>query len=332
MAGWYALVPRWGDVPVVCRLIAVGGSERPLLFRSCQTLGGRLRCLSALSDTMMARLRPYLMPALCLWLCLAAEPLAAGSDHCRLGVLPLQSPSKLAGMFAPLVGLVEQTLGRPVQFVTAPSFSSFMDRVAARQYDIIYLNPLLYAQAREHGYRAVAKVAGEPFTGILVARRGAGLDLAEPDKLPTSLRIGFPDPEAYAATVMTRQYLQDLGIDVDARFRVEYFGSQDSALLALHAGLVDLVGTWRPSYRSMPDSVRAELQVIAETKAQPQMPVAVRDDLPPAQVQRLVALLTRLEDTPKGRRALASLGFRQGFAEASDTEYLGIKYERKDRN
>jgi phosphonate transport system substrate-binding protein len=258
------------------------------------------------------------------WACSAS---ASAPDHYRLGVLPLQSPTKLAGMFMPLVGLVEQSLGRPVQFVTAPSFSRFMERVAQRQYDIVYLNPLLYAQARQFGYRAVAKIAGEPFTGILVARRGSGIELNDPHKLPTGLRIGFPDPEAYAATVMTRQYLSELGIDVDKRFQVEYFGSQDSALLALHAGLVDLVGTWRPSYRSMSRAIRDDLEVIAETPPQPQMPVAVRDDMPPAQARRLVSLLTHLDDTAQGRLALEAMGFRQGFAVASDDEYLGIGHE-----
>lgn len=288
---------------------------------------GALYLVSLLTN--MPCLRIHLVSTLLL--CLAAGPLsAAAPEHYRLGVLPLQSPTKLAGMFTPLVSMVEHDLGHPVQFVTAPSFSRFMDRVATRQYEIIYLNPLLYAKAREYGYRAVAKVAGEPFTGILVARRGTRWKLDHPGLLPDGLRIGFPDPEAYAATVMTRQYLRGLGIDVDARFQVEYFGSQDSALLALHAGLVDLVGTWRPSYRSMPAEVRAELKVVAETPPQPQMPVAVRDDLPDAEVRRLVALLTHLNDSPEGRRALESLGFRQGFADASDAEYLGISHGRHD--
>jgi phosphonate transport system substrate-binding protein len=279
----------------------------------------------------MPRLRASLMSVLLL--CLAGGSAGGGADrHYRLGVLPLQSPTKLAGMFIPLVALVEDALGHPVQFVTAPSFSRFMDRVAQRQYDIIYLNPLLYAQARSYGYHAVAKVAGEPFTGILVARRDSRLQLDDPASLPKGLRIGFPDPEAYAATVMTRQYLRKLGIDVDKQFQVEYFGSQDSALLALHAGLVDLVGTWRPSYRSMPPSIRDDLQVIAETPPQPQMPVAVRDDMPAAESRRLVSLLTHLDDSKAGRRALEALGFRQGFAVARDDEYLDIGRGGRDGN
>lgn len=256
-------------------------------------------------------------------LCLAGAG-AAQPSYYRFGVLPLQSPTKLTIMFMPLVDMIEGTLGHPVQFVTAPSFSSFMNRVARREYNIVYLNPLLYTQARKYGYRAIAKVAGEPFTGILVARRDAHFDLKHPDTLPKNLRIGFPDPEAYAATVMTRQYLRQLGIDVDKRFKVEYFGSQDSALLALDAGLVDLVGTWRPSYRSMSPAVRADLKIIAETPPQPQMPVAVRDDMPAAQVHQLVQLLTHLDDSTAGNLAADALGFRQGFTTASDTEYLGL--------
>lgn len=253
---------------------------------------------------------------------------AAEAEYYRLGVLPLQSPTKLAGMFSPLVGLMEQELDRPVQFVTAPSFSAFMDRVARREYHVIYLNPLLYTEARAAGYRAVAKVAGEPFTGILVVRGDSSIRTLDPERLPRGLRIGFPDPGAYAATVMTRQYMESLGIHVDEWFQVEYFGSQDSALLALHAGLVDIIGTWRPSFRSMPEAVRSELRIIAETPPQPQMPVAVRDDVPAADVRQLVALLTGLGGRTDGRVALERLGFLQGFDPATDSEYREVGRER----
>src|SRR3569832_791209 len=134
---------------------------------------------------------------------------SAGADQgvYRLGVLPLQSPNKLAVMFLPLAEALSERLGRPVQFVTAPSFSAFMTRVSEKNYDILYLNPLLCSRALEHGYHVVAKVGGEPFTGILVVRRDSPLKELDPAQLPPRLRIGFPDPGAYAATVMTRRYL-----------------------------------------------------------------------------------------------------------------------------
>ncbi|MEJ2434982.1 MAG: phosphate/phosphite/phosphonate ABC transporter substrate-binding protein [Pseudolabrys sp.] len=269
------------------------------------------------------------LAALC-FLCLAAATSASAAaqvqrGYLRFGVLPLQSPTKLAAMFLPLADELSHALGRPVQFVTAPSFEEYMRRVRHRDYDIIYLNPLLYTDARKYGYRAIAKVAQVPFTGILVVRKDGPIQKLDPRHLPKGLRIGFPDPNAFAATVMTRQYMRHLGIDVKRDFQVHYFGSQDSALMALYSGLVDITGTWRPSLRSMPAHVRAKLRVIAETPPQPQMPIAVRAGLPARVVQRITHCLIGLAHTPSGRPALKALGFRHGFVRATDAEYRGVR-------
>lgn len=250
---------------------------------------------------------------------------APASTYYRFGVLPLQSPTKLAAMFMPLSDQLQEAVQRPVQFLTAPSFSTYMKRVRRGEYDIIYLNPLLYAEARQAGYRAIVKVAQEPFTGILVVRRDGPIRSLDPTRLPARVRIGFPDPNAYAATVMTRQFLEDQGFSVEKRFEVHYFGSQDSALMALYSGLVDIIGTWRPSLRSMPAKVRAALRIVAETPPQPQMPIAVREDMAPADVRALTQRLLSLETTAAGRAALHALGFDKGFVRASDAEYRGVR-------
>jgi len=276
-------------------------------------------------------MRPNPLPAtlaLCLWaLAVSAPVLAAQTTHgyYRFGVLPLQSPTKLAAMFMPLADDLADAVGRPVQFVTAPSFGTYMKRVAKREYDIIYLNPLLYTEARQYGYRAIAKVAQEPFTGILVVRKDGPIKSLDPKHLPHGLRIGFPDPNAFAATVMTRQYMRSLGIDVKKEFHIHYFRSQDSALMALYSGLVDITGTWRPSLRSMPAYVRAKLRIVAETPPQPQMPIAVRADLPPGVVKRITARLLALPHAPHGHAVLKALGFEDGFVRANDAEYRGVR-------
>ena len=271
-------------------------------------------------------------PALCrlmaavLVLCIGGGAARGAERHYyRFGVLPLQSPTMLAGMFLPLTDALEKSLHRPVQFVTAPSFAAFMRRVRRREYDIIYLNPLLYTRAHRWGYRVIVKVAGEPFTGILVVRRDSPIHRLDPRTLPKGLRIGFPDPNAYAATVMTRQYMRSLGISVDRDFKVQYFGSQDSALMAVYYGLVGMAGTWLPSLRSMPERVQRGLRVIAETPPQPQMPIAVRDDMPARDVEKIEYLLTHLTASTSGRAVLRHLGFRQGFVAASNREHDEVK-------
>lgn len=251
--------------------------------------------------------------------------LAQDHAYYRLGVLPLQSPTKLAAMFMPLADVLRTALGRPVQFVTAPSFATYMRRVKRREYDIIYLNPLLYTQARPAGYHVIVKVAEEPFTGILVVRKDSPLHTLTQAALPSGLRLGFPDPNAYAATVMTRQYMEGLGIPVGKDFRIQYFGSQDSALMAVYSGLVDITGTWRPSLRSMPPAVRQDLRIIAETPPQPQMPIAVRDDLSSTRVAEISRALLSLPHSQAGRAALSALGFKSGFVRATDQEYMQVR-------
>jgi phosphonate transport system substrate-binding protein len=183
----------------------------------------------------------------------------------------------------------------------------------------------LYIRARKEGYRVVVKVAGEPFTGIVVVRRDSPIRHLGRHRLPKGLKIGFPDPNAYAATVMVRQYMRSLGEPVAPNFKVRYFSSQDSALMAVYYGLVDMAGSWFPSLRSMPARVRRGLRVVAETPPQPQMPIAVRDDMPAADAAGIRHLLTHLTDTADGRAILAHLGFTQGFVAASNREYDGVK-------
>ncbi len=242
----------------------------------------------------------------------------------RFGVLPLQSPNKLAVMFLPVTDALAARLRRPVQFVTAPNFSVFMQRTAAGEYDILYLNPLQYAEVRKTGYRAIAKVSGEPFTGILVVRRDSGIIGVDSLRVKPGLRLGFPDPGAYAATVMNRRYLDRLGIPVDRYFKVKYFGSQDSALMAVYSHFVDIAGTWKPSLRSMPKTIRDDLRIVAETPPQPQMPVAVRNSLPARDAQAIADTLIDLRDSDEGRRILHTMELPQGFVAATDREYAGL--------
>ncbi|HCA26395.1 MAG TPA: hypothetical protein DEP05_01895 [Betaproteobacteria bacterium] len=246
---------------------------------------------------------------------------ASRTRYLRFGVLPVQSPTRLAGMFMPLAAGIGRALGRPVEFVTAPGFSSFMARVERREYDIIYLNPLLFTVAKPVGYRAIVKVAQEPFIGILVVRKDSPLKTLDAATLPRHLRVGFPDPNAYAATIMTRRYLRSRGIPLGRNCQVQYFGSQNSVLMAVHSGLVDIAGAWPPALRSMPRAVRDDLRIIAKTPPQPQMPIAVRDDLPPAEVKRLQRYLISLPQSRAGRRILRRLGFVHGFAATNDRAY-----------
>ena len=245
----------------------------------------------------------------------------AGASALRFGVLPLQTPVVLARLFMPLCARLAKVLHRPIIFATAPDFKRFMTRAQAGRYDILFLNPYLYRQLS--GYRAVARIKGLPFIGLLIAHRGSGIVALTPQALK-GRTIAFPDRQAFAATLMVKRYLQTRGVNVDTEMRPVYLRSQDSVILAVARGLVDLGGTWPWSLDQESAAVRVRVRVLARTSPGPEMPIAVRNSLPRPTVKALQAALTGLTQSAAGRRILRRMRIPAGFAIATPAEYAAI--------
>jgi phosphonate transport system substrate-binding protein len=245
-------------------------------------------------------------------------------DVLWVGVLPLQSPTKLAKMFLPLCDYLSGKLGMKVVFVTAPDFTRFMQRYEAGFYDIVYSNPYQYVRARDkQGYSVFAKVAGEPFVGIFIARRNWGHRTFTADNL-RGKTIAFVHPFAWASALMTSAHLLDKGIDPKRDMSVKYVGSQDSVILAVENGMADIGGTWRPSLRLM-DTLADKIEVIEETAPQPQMPLSAHPRVPPEVVRKIRSLLVGLAGTEEGKEILKKLELPKGFTQASDVEYDAVR-------
>ncbi|MHB8253305.1 MAG: phosphate/phosphite/phosphonate ABC transporter substrate-binding protein [Acidiferrobacter sp.] len=239
----------------------------------------------------------------------------------RFGVLPLQNPVSLAHLFIPLCERLAKALGRPVIFATAPDFTRFMTRANEHRYDILFLNPYLYRQL--HGYRAVARIKGLPFVGLLITHRGSAIRSLSPKGL-AGRTIAFPDRRAFAATLMVKEYLRARGVIVDEDMRPIYLRTQDSVILAVARGLVDLGGTWPWSLAREPASIRDQVRILARTKPGPEMPIAVRDTLSVGTARAIRHALVGLSHDPAGMKILRRLGIPEGFAAASPREYAGV--------
>lgn len=246
------------------------------------------------------------------------------NDVLWVGVLPLQSPTKLAKMFLPLCDYLSDKLGMKVVFVTAPDFTRFMQRYEAGFYDIVYSNPYQYVRARDkQGYSVFAKVAGEPFVGIFIVRKNWGHRAFTAHNL-RGKTIAFVHPFAWASALMTSAHLLDKGIDPKRDMSVKYVGSQDSVILAVENGMADIGGTWRPSLRLM-DRLADKIEVIEETAPQPQMPLSAHPRVPPEVVRKIRSLLVGLAGTEEGKEILKKLELPNGFTEASDIEYDAVR-------
>lgn len=236
------------------------------------------------------------------------------------GVVPFQSPSKSARMFMPLADYLSRRVGMKVDFVVAPDFKVYQERMKRGEYDITFSNPFQYVVANgKAGYTAFAKVAREPFTGIILVRRDSGIKRIEDLRGKT---IAFAYPTAWAAAVQTRKWLEvNYGIDYYRDMRPRFVGSHDSAILAVFTRVTDATGAIPHEFRTMNEKVRGELMVIGETPPHPQMPFAHHPKLDKEIVKKIKnALLSLDRSTPEGKRILDALE-REGFEEADDREY-----------
>ena len=176
----------------------------------------------------------------------------------RIGVAPHSSARVIIEMYQPLRHLLEQTLQRPVEIVTAPDFTEFARRGVAQQYDMAittghqarllqtdagYL-PLLTYQAE---FKAVALVASDS-------------TFRTPQDLAHSKVIGLS-----ASSLVTLWGQHWLHRNSVPNTTMRYVSASDSVGQLLlkgegSAGFVSLA-----NFQSLPVSVRDQLRVLAES-------------------------------------------------------------------
>ncbi|WP_217995189.1 phosphate/phosphite/phosphonate ABC transporter substrate-binding protein, partial [Methylogaea oryzae] len=171
------------------------------------------------------------------------------------GVVPQQAAAESALRWTPLLRYLERRCGVALRFKTAPDIPEFERRLARGEYDFAYMNPYHYVVlGRKQGYRAFAREKGVRLQGVLVVRKDSPIrDIHELD----GLELAFPAPAAFAASVLPRMQLQQLGI----AFTPHFVASHDSVYLSVVRGLYPAGGGVVRTLNSAPPDIRDQLRV-----------------------------------------------------------------------
>ncbi len=238
------------------------------------------------------------------------------------GVVPQESAVKLAGTWIPLIEHLSRGVGAPLKLTLAPSIAEFENRVEQGAYDIAYMNPYQYIVAhRKAGYRACAKEKGVQLKGLIVVRKDSPVQRVEDLK---GKHVVFPDPKAFAATLLTKALLKERGIDPDRDIRVQYVDSHDSVYLAVQNRLADAGSGVPRTFQKVGAIVIRDLRILVETPTTPPHAIACHPRLDPQIAARLVQLMGDLETTEAGRAVLWKLGFT-GIVPAEDAEWDAVR-------
>jgi phosphonate transport system substrate-binding protein len=228
----------------------------------------------------------------------------AGDIERRFGVVPQYTPSVSANHWQPLLEILQQRTGVKLRFATASNVAEFEERVIAGEYDFVFLNPLLFLEARQsHAYRALARDS-HPLVGLIVVRAADGPRTMDDLRHRT---IAFPAPRAYGATLLTRADLKQRGIPHD----VFYLGSHESVYQAVIAGRHAAGGGVRRSFELLPESDRKKLRVLHATHPTTSHLVAAHPRVPIPDAQRVERALLALHTDSGGQMPLRTLGIQQ---------------------
>lgn len=261
--------------------------------------------------------------ALCVAALAMAAPSAGAGERLVFGVVPQQTPARLAEAWVPLLDEAGKRAGVELVFATAKDIPSFESCVARGAYDIAYMNPYHYVVfAKTPGYAAFARQEGGAMRGLIVVPIGSGAktiaDLA-------GAKLALPSPAAFAASVLPRAELRAAGVPVETL----YVRSHESVYRAVAAGQVEAGGGIDRTFESAEPELRAALRVLHVTHGYTPHAFAAHPRLTGAMRMRLAAALAEAGAArPDLLPALGVAGFRPARdGEWDDVRKLGIQAE-----
>lgn len=258
---------------------------------------------------------------LLLALVLASYTLAAPAKpptSYSFGIVPQQSASKLARLWAPLLAKVSTDAGIRLQFATAPNIPTFEERLADGHYDFAYMNPYHYTVFHESpGYRALAKARDKRIKGIIVVRKDDPIEqLGELD----GTSLAFPAPAAFAASILPRAQLSSLNL----AFQPVYVSSHDSVYRTVAMGLFPAGGGVIRTFNNVAREIREQLRILWKSDGYTPHAIAAHPRVEPHAFERIQAALVRLDEDESGVGLLEKLKIN-GLVAATNADWDDVR-------
>lgn len=263
-------------------------------------------------------LRPLTNAFFCAAL-LTLAGVAMGAEY-TLAIVPQSSPASAYRQWAPFAARLGREIGEQLQIRVYRTFDEFETDLVNGRADFVFMNPyhLLIAR-KEQGYVPLFRDGSRMLTGVLVVRRDSPMKSARD---LNGKDIGFPDPDAFAASLYMRALLQE---KEKIRFEPRYFTTHSNVYRHVILGTVAAGGGVNLTLaRERPETAN-ELRVLYETPATAPHPLCAHPRISAAIQQSIIQAVARMTEDEDGRAALKLIDIPQPVRASYVRDYQSLE-------
>jgi phosphonate transport system substrate-binding protein len=226
----------------------------------------------------------------------------------ELGIAPFLPAHTLVRNYQPLRAYLEQQLGKPVLFVTAPDYRSFHERVLRREYPVIIaIASTAYLANTEAGYVPMLRPQVGTSPVLVVSKQGSLTGVQE----LRGKTVALPDPLAIIS-MQAKQRLRESGLEPGNGVRLRHLPTHSAAVNHVLSGEAAAAIVSDRALAQMPAATREGLRTIRkwEQDAVPGIVYLAHPDLPPERTAQLTReILKFVRDIPQGRDFIKMTGY-----------------------
>ena len=226
---------------------------------------------------------------------------AFGAREYSFSVIPQSPKLTVHRDWSPLLKRLSEETNIKLRLVHYPSITEFGAGLKKGEPDFAYINP--YQAILVHkapGYIPLLRDSKRKLKGIVVVRKDSPYKKVEDLE---NLRLAFPSPNAFAASLYIRALMTKKGI----RYSPGYVGTHANVYRSVlrrtaHAG----GGVYRTLAKE-PDSIKDQLRVIYEAPGVAPHPIVVHPRVPEEVRVKIVKAILGLKQNEEGKRFLVNI-------------------------
>lgn len=247
-----------------------------------------------------------------------------GTHPLKVYIVPQLTASQTYTRWGSILDQIGKNTGQCFELIVPVSIPQFEIDLANGRPDFVFMNPYHMAMKwRNHQYIPLI-ASSEPIFGVITVRR---------DSKQSSLRdlsgskIGFPAPNAFAASLLIRSMLTSNGI----AFEPDYLKTHSNVYRSVVRGDVVAGGGIHATLSAEPTELQDELHVLAETKRYTAHPFSASARVPEGIQKRVQAAFLDLAKTNEGAELLSRIQMKKPMKVTYKDNYQALEALKLER-